>query len=66
MQFRNKKNLSCIVITADREWKLINDVEEFGKENVFEDLQYSTTTREDGEIEYSVFIIYREKRRKNA
>lgn len=66
MQFRNKKNLSCVVITSDREWKLVNDVEEFGKENVFEDLQYSTTTREDGEIEYSVFIIYREKRRKNA
>lgn len=66
MQFRNKKNLRCVVITSDREWKLVNDVEEFGKENVFEDLQYSTTTKESGEIEYSIFIIYREKRGKNA
>ena len=60
MQFRNKKNLRCVVITADREWRLVNEVEEFGKGNIFEDLQYSTTTKENGEIEYSVFIIYRE------
>ena len=61
MQFRNSENLKCCIIRAIDEFELKDKVEDFGEKVIFEDLQYSTTTRESGQIEYSVFIIYKNK-----
>jgi len=58
MQFRNKKDLNCCILKSIDELELKDKVESFGKSVIFEDLQYSTTTKENGQIEYSVFIIY--------
>ncbi len=59
MQFRNSKNLRCRIIRAIEDVEVEAKVEDFGEKVIFEDLQYSTTTRENGQVEYSVFIIYR-------
>ena len=59
MQFRNSKNLSCCIIRDTTEYGLLAEVENWGKDYVFEDLQYSSTTLPNGKVEYSVFIIYR-------
>ena len=59
MQFRNSKNLKCCIIRAIDEEELSAKVEDFGNKVIFEDLQYSTTTKENGQIDFSVFIIYR-------
>ena len=59
LQFRKEKNLKTKII-RDTDPELLNfQVENFGEEYVFEDLQYSSTTLPDGKVEYSVFIIYR-------
>lgn len=60
MQFRDRKKLSCCILTSDSYLKLAQKVEKLGKELIFEDLQYSTTTKSNDDIEYSVFIIYRQ------
>lgn len=58
MQFREKKNLACCILTSNNYMELIKKVEKIGEGFIFEDLQYSSTTKLNGEIEYSVFIIY--------
>lgn len=60
MQFRDRKNLSCCILTSDSYMKLVQKVEKLGEQLIFEDLQYSTTTKSNDDIEYSVFIIYRQ------
>lgn len=59
MQFREKKNLACCILTSNNYMELIKKVEKIGEVFIFEDLQYSSTTKLNGEIEYSVFIIYK-------
>lgn len=62
MQFRNSENLKCCILRAINEFELKDKVEDFGEKVIFEDLQYSSTTKLNGEIEYSVFIIYKDKK----
>lgn len=59
MQFRNSENLKCCILRAIDEFELKDKVEAFGERVIFEDLQYSTTTLENGQREFSVFIIYK-------
>lgn len=62
MQFRKSKNLKCCILRAIDEFELKDKVEAFGEKVIFEDLQYSTTILENGQREFSVFIIYKYKK----
>lgn len=59
MQFRKSKNLKCCILRAIDEFELKDKVEDFGEKVIFEDLQYSTTILQNGQREFSVFIIYK-------
>ena len=59
MQFRKSKNLKCCILCAIDEFELKDKVEDFGEKVIFEDLQYSTTILQNGQREFSVFIIYK-------
>lgn len=61
LQFRKEKNLKSKIIKNTDPDTLNLQVENFGEKYIFEDLQYSSTTLPDGKVEYSVFIIYKNK-----
>lgn len=59
MKFRNEDGLEAKVLRAMGPEDLSNKIEELCKEYDLTDLQYSTTTLDNGWVEYSALALVR-------
>lgn len=59
MKFREEKGLRARVIVANTSYDLENKLAALGRQYDLVDLQYSTTTENNGDIHYSALALVR-------